>query len=121
VLKRDFPDAAVLGSTDLTHYGPQYDFTPGGTGSGGLEWASQNDARVLELIESMEAEKVIAETAAHHNACGGGATAATIAACSAMGATAGRTLKYTTSAEVMREVYSQQSDDSVGYAAVVFA
>ncbi len=121
VLARDFPDAAVLGSTDLTHYGPQYGFTPGGTGSGGLEWANQNDARVLELIELMEADKVVAETAAHQSACGGGAIAATIAACSAMGATTGHTLKYTTSAEVMRDVYSQQSDDSVGYAAVVFA
>ena len=121
VLARDFPDAAVLGSTDLTHYGPQYGFTPGGTGSSGLEWANQNDARVLELIELMEADKVVAETAAHQSACGSGAIAATIAACSAMGATTGKTLKYTTSAEVMREVYSQRSDDSVGYAAVVFA
>lgn len=121
VLARDFPDATVLGSTDLTHYGPQYGFTPGSTGSAGLEWANQNDARVLKLIKSMEAEKIVAETAAHQSACGGGAIAATIAACSAMGATTGRTLKYTTSAEVMREVYSQRSDDSVGYAAVVFA
>ncbi len=121
VLKRDFPDASVIGSTDLTHYGPQYGFMPGGAGSAGLEWASQNDARVLKLIESMEADKVIAETAAHQSACGGGAIAATIAACSAMGATAGLTLKYTSSAEVMRQVYSQRSDDSVGYAAVVFA
>ncbi len=121
VLARDFPDASVLGSTDLTHYGPQYGFTPGSTGSAGLEWANRNDARVLELIEAMKASEVVAETAAHQSACGGGAIAATIAACSAMGATAGHTLKYTTSAEVMREVYSQQSDDSVGYAAVVFA
>ncbi len=35
VLARDFPDVSVLGSTDLTHYGPQYGFTPGGTGSAG--------------------------------------------------------------------------------------
>ena len=121
VLAGDFPDASVLGSTDLTHYGPQYGFTPGGTGSAGLEWASQNDARVLKLIEAMEAEKVVAETAARQNACGGGAVAATIAAGSAMGATVGHILKYTTSAEVMREVYSQRSDDAVGYASVVFA
>ncbi len=121
VLAGDFPDVAVIGSTDLTHYGPQYGFTPGGTGLAGLEWAGKNDARVLKLIEAMQADKVIAETAAHQSACGGGAIAATIAACSAMGATAGLTLKYTSSAEVMQEVYSQRCDDAVGYAAVVFA
>lgn len=121
ILAENFPDAAVIGSTDLTHYGPQYDFIPGGTGPAGLKWASQNDARILKLIETMRAEDIIAETSAHRSACGGGAVAATVAACSVMGATAGLTLKYTTSAEVMRQVYRNRSDDAVGYAAVVFA
>ncbi|GAG51600.1 unnamed protein product, partial [marine sediment metagenome] len=32
ILLREFPTAGVVGSTDLTHYGPQYGFTPGGAG-----------------------------------------------------------------------------------------
>ena len=121
VLKRDFRGASVLGSTDLTHYGPQYGFTPGGAGPAGMEWARQNDGRLLKLIEAMRAEKVIEETASRQNACGGGALAATMAACSAMGAARGIVLEYTTSAEIMEKLYRAPAEDAVGYAAVVFA
>ncbi len=115
LLKRDAPDAAVLGSTDLTHYGPRYGFTPGGGGQAGLAWARENDQRMLRLIESMSSAEVIEEAAQRHNACGGGAVAATIAACSALGAAGGRCLAYTTSAEVAG------GPEAVGYAAVIFA
>lgn len=121
VLQRDFPTASVIGSTDLTHYGPQYGFTPGGGGPAGMEWARENDRRLLKLIESMRADKVVEETSSRQNACGGGAVAATVAACSAMGATRGVLLEYTTSAEVMARVYNTPAEDAVGYAAVVFA
>jgi hypothetical protein len=30
---------AFLGSTDLTHYGPRYHFTPLGVGLEGIRWA----------------------------------------------------------------------------------
>ncbi len=121
VLARDFAGASVIGSTDLTHYGPQYGFTPGGVGPAGLEWARENDRRVLKLIETMRAEKVIEETSSRMNACGGGAVAATVAACSAMGATKGIVLEYATSAEIMASLYQAPAEDAVGYAAVVFA
>jgi len=121
LLKRDFPKASVVGSTDLTHYGPSYGFAPGGLGPAGLAWARENDGRLLKLIQTMQAEKVIEETAARHNACGGGAIAATMAACSAMGATRGICLEYTTSAEVMERMHSGGGADCVGYAAVIFA
>jgi len=121
VLAESFPAASVVGSTDLTHYGPQYGFTPGGVGSTGLEWAKDNDRRVLKLIESMRADQIVEETASRMNACGGGAIAATIAAASAMGATRGICLEYTTSAEIMAAKQLGRSDDAVGYASVVFA
>lgn len=120
LLREKFPQAGVIGSTDLTHYGPQYDFTPAGIGPDGLKWAQENDRRVLDLIEKMQAEKIVAETNEHWNACGGGAVAATVAACAELGATAGITLQYTNSAEVMRRVYHSPADDAVGYASVVF-
>ena len=109
-----FPDATVLGSTDLTHYGPNYDFTPAGGGSAGLTWTKDNDRRMLDLIEAMDADAVIDEAAAQRNACGGGAVAATVSACRALGATRGVTLAYTTSADVI------PSENAVGYASVVF-
>ena len=121
LLADKFPGASVIGSTDLTHYGPQYDFTPGGLGADGLEWAKENDRRVLKLIESMRTEEIIAETASSRNACGGGAIAATMAAASALGASRGLCLEYTTSADVMAAKHLGKTDDAVGYAAVVFA
>ncbi len=120
-LAADFPDAAVVGSTDLTHYGPQYGFTPGGVGPAGLEWAKDNDRRLLKLIELMRPEQVIEEAAARQNACGAGAVAATMAAAAAMGAARGVCLQYTTSAEVMARTNMGPADDAVGYAAVIFA
>ncbi len=121
VLKESFPEASVVGSTDLTHYGPQYSFTPGGVGAGGLAWAAENDRRLLELVEGMQSEKIIDETNSRMNACGGGALAATMAACSIMGADRGVLLGYTTSAEVMKKTFRAAANDAVGYAAVVFA
>jgi len=121
LLRQEFPEASVVGSTDLTHYGPSYGFSPGGHGPAGLNWARENDRRLLELVQAMRAEQVIDEAAARNNACGAGAIAATIAACSALGANRGVCLEYVTSAEVMEKVYSTRADDCVGYAAIVFA
>jgi hypothetical protein len=121
VLNERFGEASVLGSTDLTHYGPQYGFTPGGTGRAGLEWAAENDRRILRLIEEMKAGQIVDEAARRQNACGGGAVAATIAAAESLGARRGVCLEYTTSAEVLQQTYATAAEDAVGYASVVFA
>lgn len=121
LLRRKFPQAGVVGSTDLTHYGPQYDFTPAGIGPEALQWACQNDHRLLDLARAMQADQIVPHAQHNHNACGAGAVAATVAACARMGAAAGLLLQYATSAEVMLRVYHATSDDAVGYAAMIFA
>ena len=108
----------IIGTTDLTHYGATYyGFAPAGTGERALEWARANDERVIDLILDMQAEEVVPETAAHHNACGGGAVAGTIAAARTLGAEKGHLLEYTTSHHVMPR---GPATDFVGYAAIVF-
>ena len=119
-LNESFPDAGVVGSTDLTHYGPSYGLTPAGVGSPGMQWARDNDRRILELIKSMRPDAVIGEASARLNACGAGAIAATMAACAAMGATRGACLEYCGSDDVMMDLYGQRAQDRVGYAAVAF-
>lgn len=109
-------DALVVGTTDLTHYGPSYGFTPLGTGREALAWAKSNDARFIDLMCAMRAGDLVAEAEAHHNACNAGAAAATVACCAALGATEGTLLEHTTSSEVLRS----DSPDSVGYAAILF-
>lgn len=108
----------VIGTTDLTHYGATYyGFAPAGTGKPALEWVRANDERVINLILDMQAEDIVAKTKAHHNACGGGAIAGTVAAARTMGAEKGHLLEYTTSYDIMPR---GPATDFVGYAAIVF-
>jgi len=110
--------AVVIGTTDLTHYGAMYyGFAPAGTGERALEWVRANDERIIRLMVEMRAEEIVAEAETRHNACGGGAVAATVAAARALGARKGVLLEYTTSYHVMPR---GPATDFVGYAAVVF-
>ncbi len=112
---------AFLGSTDLTHYGPRYHFTPMGVGIEGTEWAKDvNDRRFIDLVLSLQAEQVVEEAAEHRNACGSGAVAATIAACQAHGAKNAKLLRHTNSHEVLRHLEGAPQD-SVGYAGILFS
>lgn len=111
-------NAVMVGSTDLTHYGPSYGFTPHGSGPAGLEWAKNvNDRRMIDLILSFDAQAVVSESRAHYNACGGGAVAATLAAVRYRGADDAILLQHTTSHEVLGE---RGGLDAVGYAGIVF-
>jgi hypothetical protein len=120
-LAESFPAATILGSTDLTHHGGHFP-APGGHGKQGEQWARHNDRRMLDLIESLDAERIVPEAHSRANACGAGAIAATVAACKARGATRGRCLHYTNSYEIVHSMHPNDPDDTtVGYAAVVFA
>ncbi|MCL2700501.1 MAG: AmmeMemoRadiSam system protein B [Phycisphaerae bacterium] len=121
VLGERFPDVPVVGSTDLTHHGGHFG-SPGGKGLTGVRWSEANDRRLLARIDALDAAGVIGEAATHHNACGAGAIAATIAACRQRGATAAHLLEYTHSYAVMHHLYPADPDDStVGYASVIFS
>ena len=88
----------------------------------GVDWTVANDHRMIELMAAMKADEVVGEAQQYGNACGAGAIAATIAACSRLGATAGHCLWYTNSYEIMQALYPGRGDDTtVGYASVVFA
>lgn len=109
-----------LGSTDLTHYGPRYGFTPMGKGSEGLQWASNvNDRQFIDLAVSLEAERLLSSAIEKGNACGPGAAAAAVAAARKRGAMQGLLLAYTNSNDVMQRKMGMTSRDSVGYAAIL--
>jgi len=107
--------AIVLGSTDLTHYGYNYGFTPKGVGEAAVEWVkAENDKRVVDLMVDMNAEGVIQEALESHNACCSGAAGAAIAAAKAFGANKAKKIIYSTS-------YDIRPDSSfVGYVGIVF-
>jgi AmmeMemoRadiSam system protein B len=110
--------AIYLASSDLTHYGPGYQFTPAGVGLEALDWAKANDRRLLEQVARIDAESVVAETRTHLNACGGGGIAAMLAACRERGATRGVILEHVNSFETCGAAAGGGPDNAVGYAAV---
>jgi len=114
-------DAAYIGSSDLTHYGPRYAFIPQGAGADGVRWAHEvNDRAFVKLALEMEPERLLAQAVEHGSACGPGAVAATVAAARRLGAETGTLLAQTNSSDIMRRQMGTSSRDSVGYAAVVF-
>jgi len=117
ILKDRGPTAVVIGSSDLTHYGDIYGFTPAGFGTQARRWMENNDGRILRLIETMSDSEITEEAHRHRNACGAGAIAATIAAARVLGAEGGQVLEHTTSYEVLPEGEFRMA---VGYAAVLF-
>ena len=105
----------VIGSTDLTHYGPNYGFTAKGAGPQAVDWVrDENDRHVIDAMIRMDPEAVIREGLANDNACCCGAAAAAIAAGKAMGAQRADKLAYATS-------YDKSPGDSfVGYVGILF-
>jgi len=119
--KKEQKKIVCLGSTDLTHYGPRYGFTPMGAGARGTEWASKvNDKEFIDVALKMDPQALLADSVAHQHSCGPGAAAATIAAAKKLGKNRGLLLAYTNSNEVMKEKMHSISSDCVGYAAIVF-
>lgn len=113
-------NAVYLASSDLTHYGPNYDFAPVGIGIDAVQWAMDNDRRLLRVVTDMRVEAVVPEVRAHANACGGGAIAAMLAACRERGATAARVLLHSCSHQTLADAGAPQPpDNSVGYASVL--
>ena len=110
-----------IGSTDLTHYGPRYGFTPMRTGTNALKWASQvNDKKFIDLALKLEPQDLLTSATENCNACGPGAAAAAVAAAKRLGKTEGLLLAHTNSNEVMMSKMGTSSADSVGYAAIIF-
>jgi AmmeMemoRadiSam system protein B len=110
-----------IGSTDLTHYGPRYGFTPMGTGAEALKWADRvNDRKFIDLALKLEAQSLLTSAAENCNACGAGAAAAAVAAAKKLGKTEGLLLAHTNSNEIMLRKMGTTSAESVGYAAIIF-
>ena len=105
----------VIGSTDLTHYGPNYANTSMGTGEQAVDWVkNHNDKKMVDLILDMDTEKIIGESLRNQNACCGGAVSAAVASVKKLGAVESKKLIYTTSYDVM------PGSSFVGYAGIVF-
>lgn len=112
---------ACVASTDLTHYGPRYGFAPEGVGAESLFWAKNvNDREFIDSAIAMDAPALVRKAIDHSSACGPAAAGVAVATARALGKTQGILLAHTTSSEVMQRKFRQSSQESVGYASIVF-
>lgn len=108
-----------LASSDLTHYGPDYGFTPAGVGPAALDWAMDNDCRLLDLTLHLSDEQIVPEVRGRFNACGAGAIAAMLAAAKEFGASQAQLISHANSFQTLRNVAPQPPTNAVGYASLV--
>ena len=106
---------AVLGSTDLTHYGPNYGFCPAGSGESGVSWVQEvNDRRLVEALLAMKPEKVLDLATTEKSACSAGGAVSALSFAHELGVVRGALVRYATSLDVHR------ADSFVGYAGVLY-
>ena len=106
----------VVGSTDMSHYGPQFGMTSAGSGRTALDWVvNTNDAAGLDAMGSMDEEQIISQGLALRNLCCPGAAGAAASAAKKMGAAKGTCLDYATS-------YSEDDPAHfVGYGGILYS
>lgn len=110
----------VLASTDLTHYGRNYGFSPQGTGSNALRWMKEvNDANFIHAVESGNPNEVLQRAQTDSSSCSVGAVLGAMGFAKAEGLGNARLLEYATSADV-KEDDEDIPDSFVGYAAMAF-
>ncbi len=109
-------DMVVVGSTDLTHYGETFGFTPAGSGTQAREWMEmENDAAAMHAMEVMDVNEILSQGRQRRNMCCAGAVAATVAAARALGTNKGNILEYANSFD------KSPGTTMVGYTGVLFS
>ena len=78
-------DAVFIGSTDLTHYGPNYRYEPHGPGQHGVDWVrTVNDRGFLDRVLAADAAGAVTHAKDNASACCPGAVAACMSAAQAV-------------------------------------
>jgi MEMO1 family protein len=118
-VRRNEARPVFVGSTDLTHYGPQFHFTPHGVGERAHRWArNENDAAFIQKLVELDPQGCLEEGLSNYNACCPGAAAAAVTSARLMGSEYGELLTQATSHEVTKD--PDEPIDFIGYASVVF-
>ncbi len=106
---------AVVGSTDLTHYGPSFGFTSHGPASEAIDWVKlENDRRAIDPLLSLEPRLAIDDALRYRAACSMGAGACAAQFARLLGAGAARLIGHYTSFDLVG------GDTIVGYAGITF-
>ena len=108
----------VLASTDLTHYGRNYGFSPQGTGTAALRWVRDvNDANFISAVTAGQIDEVLRCAERERSACSAGAVLGAMGFAEEAGLGSARLLEYATSVDALD---GETPDSFVGYAAFAF-
>jgi AmmeMemoRadiSam system protein B len=111
----------VLGSTDLTHYGDNYGFSPRGRGKKALQWVREvNDRAFIDAVEEGVPEKILDRAERDRSSCSAGAVLGALAYARAVNAAPARLLAYGTSADIADTPGDEVPGSFVGYGAFGF-
>lgn len=115
IAKEEGISILAIGSTDLTHYGPNYGFLVKGTGPSSVEWVKKvNDKGFIDHALKMDTEGLLKHAQMNDSACSAGAAVSAIATCKALGAEKGALIDYYTSYEILPD------ESFVGYAGILY-
>ena len=115
IAKKEGISILAIGSTDLTHYGPNYGFLAKGIGPASVKWVKkENDKGFVDRALKMDTEGLLKHALENDSACSAGAAVSAMATCKALGAEKGILLDYYTSYDIMPD------DSFVGYAGIVY-
>lgn len=104
----------AFGSTDLTHYGPNYGWAPKGIGPEAVKWVKEvTDKRFIEAALKLDGRGMLQAAQEDQSACSAGGAVAAVAAAKKLGAQKAGLNDYYTSYDVM------PGDSFVGYAGIV--
>jgi AmmeMemoRadiSam system protein B len=104
----------AFGSSDLTHYGPNYGFAPKGYGPGAVKWVKEvNDKKFIDEALKLDGAGMLKTAAEDQSACSAGGAVAAVATAKADGAQKGALVDYYTSYDIM------PNESFVGYAGIV--
>jgi AmmeMemoRadiSam system protein B len=114
--------AVAIGSTDLTHYGPDYGFCPLGLGRKALDWVrNENDKAIIDSFLAMDGKAALLLGESRQAACSAGAAAAAISFARATGKMEPALLGYGTSADRQKGSAAIETEQFVGYCAVSYS
>jgi len=105
----------VAGSTDLTHYGTNYGFSPAGSGESALRWVRDtNDRRFIESLLAMDSDAALERALRERSACSAGGALVAMSFARESGIRQGTLVRYATSFDV------HPAESFVGYAGVLY-
>jgi AmmeMemoRadiSam system protein B len=104
----------AFGSTDLTHYGPNYGWAPKGLGPAAVKWVKEvNDKRFIDEALKLDGPGLLQAAREDQSACSPGGAVAAVAAAQKLGAAKAVLADYYTSYDIM------PGDSFVGYAGIL--